>query len=238
VVVEDEPHARQNLRELATALPWLELIAEAGDGRGAVALIDRERPDLVFLDVELPELSGLEVLRALAHRPEIVFTTAYDRFALAAFEAGALDYLVKPFGRQRFVEALERVHRRLRDGGPPVVERALAALPTPSTRLFARTRDGIVPLAIATITRAQAQGDYVEVHSSTGRHLLHLSLGDLVRRLDPERFLQIHRAHVVNLDAVVAMTPFDDRRLLVRLRDGTQIVASRSASEALRRAAR
>lgn len=236
VLVEDEPLARENLRDYARGVPWLELVGEASDGAEAVRLIDRVEPELAFLDVCLPELSGLEVAQSTRHRPEIVFTTAFDRFALAAFEVGALDYLLKPFGRQRFQAMLRRVGRRLGQPGATAAERAGAAFGSPLRRLFARTTRGdIVPIAVASIHHIQASGDYVEVHSAAGRHLLKIGIAELASRLDPEHFCQVHRSHVVNLEAIALLRPFDDRRLLVQLRDGQEIVASRSASEQLRR---
>jgi two-component system LytT family response regulator len=237
VVIEDEPHARQSLREYAAGVAWLTLIGEAGDGAEAVRLIDRLEPDLVFLDVCLPELSGLEVIERIRHRPEIVFTTAYDRFALAAFEVGALDYLLKPFGRRRFETTLERVRRRL-ESPVPSAERARSAFGTPWRRLFARTTTGIVPVDVRTIRHIQASGDYAEVHCESGRHLLHISLGELESHLDPELFCRVHRSHMVNLDAIERLQAFDERRFLILLRDGTEILASRSASELLRRLVR
>src|SRR5262245_1940530 len=112
-VVEDEPEARRMLRDFLAEAPWVDLVGEAADGRAAVEVIDRLEPGLIFLDVRLPEMSGLEVLRSLRHQPEVVFATAYDRYAVAAFELGALDYLVKPFGRERFSAMLQRVQSRL-----------------------------------------------------------------------------------------------------------------------------
>lgn len=238
VIVEDEPQARQNLREYAAGVPWLIVVGEAGDGVEAVRRIDDLRPDLVFLDVGLPEISGLQVIERLRHQPEIVFTTAHDRFALAAFEAGALDYLLKPFGRQRFETMLARVRQRLGPSAVPAAERARAAFGSPLRRLFARTRDGIVPLDVRSILHLQASGDYVEVFCDSGSYLLHTSLAELAERLDPELFCQVHRSHVVNLEAVELLRPYDARRLLVELRGGRKIVASRTASEQLRRLVR
>lgn len=235
VLVEDEPHARDNLREYSAGIEWLAIVGEAGDGAAAVRLIDQLEPELVFLDVCLPELSGLEVIQRIRHRPEIVFTTAYDRFALAAFEVGAIDYLLKPFGRQRFAAMLSRVRRRLAERAVPAGERAAAAFASPLRRLFARTRAGIVPIPVQTIRHIQASGDYVEVHGETGRHLLKIGIAELAARLDPEQFRQVHRSHIVNLEAIELLRPFDDRRLSIKLRDGTEIVASRTASELLRR---
>lgn len=238
VLVEDEPHARRALRDYAEGVDWLALVGEASDGAEAVRLVDQLEPDLLFLDVVLPELSGLEVIERLRHQPEVVFTTAHDRFALAAFEIGALDYLLKPFGRQRFATTLERVRQRLGQSRPPAADRAASAFGSPLRRIFARTRDGIVPIEVRAIRHLKASGDYVEVYSTGGRHLLHTSLSDLAARLDPETFCQVHRSHLVNLEAVELLRPFDERRLLVRLKDGTEIVASRAASEQLRRLVR
>ena len=134
VLVEDEPLARRALRDYAAGVEWLALVGEAGDGVEAVRLVDQLEPDLVFLDVVLPELSGLEVIERLRHQPEIVFTTAHDRFALAAFEIGALDYLLKPFGRQRFETTLERVRQRLGQSRPPAADRAANAFGSPLRR--------------------------------------------------------------------------------------------------------
>jgi two-component system LytT family response regulator len=233
VIVEDEPHARASLRDYASGVDWLIVVGEAADGAEAVRLVNALEPELIFLDISLPEMSGLELIDRLRHKPEIVFTTAYDQYALAAFEIGALDYLLKPFGRHRFETMLERVRIRMRSE-VSAAERTHSAFLTPLRRLFARTRDGIVPIDVRTIQHISASGDYAEVHTDRGSHLLHTSLGELAARLDPELFRQVHRSHIVNLDAVLKFVPFDSRRLLIRMRDGTEIIASRAASESLR----
>jgi two-component system, LytTR family, response regulator len=239
LVAEDEAPARENLREYLTDTPWIEVVAETGDGRSALALADELRPDLLFLDVRLPELSGLEVARQIRHPAEIVFTTAYDRFAVAAFEIGALDYLVKPFGRERLASATERVRARVAGAEASAGDRVRSSFaPGHLERLFARQGDRIVPIAVPGIRRIHAQGDYAEVHAAEGVFLLRLTLAELAARLDPARFRQVHRSHIVNLDAVEHLRPYDDRRLAVTLKDGTVVVASRAASEELRRLAR
>jgi len=239
LIAEDEAPARESLREYLAASPAVEIVAEAVDGRTALALADAHAPDLLFLDVRLPELSGLEVARRIRHRAEIVFTTAYDRFAVAAFEIGAIDYLVKPFGRDRLAAAVERALSRLGQAAVGAGDRARDSLAEgPVARLFARQGDRIVPIAASGIRRIQAQGDYAEVHAAEGTFLIHVALAELAARLDPARFRQVHRSHVVNLDAIAHMKPHDDRRLAITLRDGSVVVASRTASEELRKLAR
>jgi len=237
VLVEDEPEARRSLRDFLKGVDWIEVAGEAADGRTAVEMIDRLEPDLLFLDVRLPEMTGLRVLEKVRHVPEIVFTTAYDQYAVAAFELGALDYLVKPFGRERFLKTLDRLRERMQQGagGVPGPERARETLaPGVLERLFARRGDRIVPILARDIRRIEAQGDYAEVHTPDGAFLIHVSMKELAARLDPRRFLQVHRSHIVCLDAIAHMRPYDDRRLLIVLKDGGELVASRAASERLR----
>jgi len=226
------------LRELVEEVDWLELVGEASDGNQAVERIDALHPDLVFLDVHMPEISGIEVLNRVEHQPAVVFTTAFDRYAVAAFELEAIDYLIKPFGRKRFHATLDRVRRRLSTGAealPPPLERAGAALGEgPLDRLFARKGDRIVPLRVSEVTRIEACDDYTEVHCRGDTFLLHLRLQDLELRLDPRRFVRVHRSHVINLDHVQQMRPFDPRRLEIHLIDGSKVLASRSGSRKLR----
>jgi len=243
VVVEDEPLARAYLRELLAEDERLELVGEAADGRSAVEAIDRLAPDLVFLDVQMPELSGLEVLERARHRPRVVFTTAHDRYAVTAFELEALDYLVKPFGRERFRATLDRICRQLDPSaaapgsglGSTEPERVAQALGEgPLVRFFARVGSRIEPVPIRDVVRFEAEGDYVRAHLDSASHLLHVGLGELARRLDPATFLRVHRSHVVNLDRVARMEEHDERRLALVFSDDSRVVASRSGSALLR----
>jgi len=240
VIIEDEPIARDQLRELLGDVDWIECVGEASDGVTAVSVIDEVKPDLVFLDIEMPELSGLDVLQRIQHDPAIVFTTAYDKFAVAAFELEAIDYLLKPFGRDRLFAALERVRRAIRDDDDvAVARRAHEALnqlsgSEPLTRIFVRDRGRIVPIAVRDIERLEADDDYVAVHSRGRRYLVYLNLSEFEARLDPTAFLRIHRSHIVNLDFVASLASFDATRLQVELRDGTKLLASRTRSKELK----
>ncbi len=235
VVAEDEPLARQRLRRFIERDPRLELVGEAESGMQAVELIDRLAPDVVFLDVQMPECTGLEVLERAAHRPAPVFTTAYPDYALRAFEVEAYDYLVKPFGWTRFQAAVDRVARRL--STPPMQMPAAAGHPVPTPyleRLFVRRRGEMVPVSMREVHRIEGAGDYVTLCTGADPVLADISLNELERRLDPARFRRIHRAHIVNLDHVSAIRPYDERRLSVRFADGSEVVASRAGSQQLR----
>lgn len=239
VIVEDEPLARKALRDMVAPEDWLDVVGEAGDGLTAVEIINAEKPDLVFLDIHLPELSGLDVLKRLVHEPVVIFTTAHDRHAIAAFELAAVDYLLKPFGRSRLQQALARARQILdRTTDRPSLADTRTTLTAPASPLLDRflVRDGgkIVPVTTRDIERIEAEGDYAGVRSRGKKLLVNLPLGDFETRLDPARFVRIHRAHIVNLDFVDAIEPFDNSQLLVRMKDGTKITASRTASKRLR----
>jgi len=237
LIADDEPLARQRLRDLIADVDWIECVGEAADGNATLTAIDSLEPDLAFLDIRMPGMSAFEALKRARHKPAVIFTTAYDRYAVTAFELHALDYLLKPFGPERFKAALGRVRAMIGEGALPAIdERAASALSTsgPLTRIFVRGRGQIIPVAVKDITRLEARDDYVAVHAGGQRHLVHITLNALEARLDPERFLRIHRSHVVNLDWVQTMVPHDAVRLEVRLKDGTKLLASRSRSRAIR----
>ena len=243
-IVEDEPLARKTLRELVAEISWLTLIGEAGDGLNAVQQIDELKPQLLFLDIDLPELNGLQVLERVSHQPEVVFTTAYDKYALSAFEFDALDYLLKPFGRDRFQQMLDRVRRRLFTEKPlphvepTTLERARHALQTdegtPLTRLFVRDGEMLYPILTTNIIRLEACDDYTTVYLKNKRYLIHVGLSDFTTRLDPEIFLRVHRSHTVNLNHVISAEEFD-RRFALHMTDGSEVTASRSGSQEFRR---
>lgn len=236
VVCEDEPLARVHLREMIHATPRLQWVGDAADGLSAVSLINSIKPQLVFLDIRMPELDGLAVLERVTHQPAVVFTTAFDAHAVTAFELGAVDYLLKPFGRDRFATCVTRAVRHIEasEGDQPAATDRVPAAGMPLMRLFARERGRIVPIAVSDIERLEAEDDYVAVFTRGRRHLLTVTLTSLLERLDPQRFVRIHRSHAVSLDAIVSMESFDAGRLSIEMRDGTRITASRAGTLLLR----
>jgi two-component system, LytTR family, response regulator len=210
LVADDEAPARALLRELVAARPGLELVGEAADGLEAVELAREQRPDLLFLDVQMPRLDGFEVLELLDRAVGVIFTTAYDRYALQAFEVNAIDYLLKPFGEARFAEALARAELRL-GGGRAVSGSALAAAARPegsyALRLVIKDGARVELLPVAALDYARAQGDYLELVSGTRSWLKEQTLQDLEASLDPARFLRLHRSYLVQADRVARIEP-------------------------------
>lgn len=235
LIVDDEPVARAGMRHMLADIDWIECIGEAASGTAAVDAIDTLKPELVFLDIQMPGMSGIDVLRNISHQPFVVFTTAHGEHAVTAFELGAVDYLLKPFGTERLLASLDRVRAALGEPLPPVLDRLGEALGQgPMTRLFVRTGRSIVPLAVADIIWFEAVGDYVNVHTRDAQHLIHLSLNRIEARLDPKRFLRIHRARIVALDHVTAFRREPSGRLVARLEDGSLLPVSRSKAHELR----
>ncbi len=230
VIADDEPPARRALRGHLATIDWVGEVHEVGDGRSAVRAVDTLRPDVLFLDIVMPGVSGLEVVERVTHRPYVVFTTAFERFAVTAFEIGALDFLLKPFGRERVVAVVERARSAIELGMPPVLARAREALgaPGPITRVFVRERGKVLAVPLDGVERLEACDDYVALHAGERQHLIHARLQDLEARLDPGRFVRIHRSHVINLDFLVAMEPREGSRLTAVMKSGARIVASRS----------
>jgi two-component system LytT family response regulator len=236
LIADDEPVARSGLRDMLAAVEWVAVVGEAASGPAAVESINLLRPELVLLDIQMPGLLGTEVLRHLTHRPFVIFTTAFAQHAVAAFELGALDYLLKPFGPERLSVALERIRTAV--GAPtatPALERLHEVLGRgPMSRLFVRSGGAIIPIAVATVAWFEALGDYVAAHVGRTRHVLHVSLSHLEARLDPARFVRIHRAHIVNLDQVAAFRRQGKGRMVAVLTDGTRLAVSRMRAQSLR----
>lgn len=236
LIVDDEPLARRTLREHLCSLSWSGPIHEAPDGKTAIALANRERPDLVFLDVVMPGATGLEVLEQLDYEPKVIFATAYDQYAVTAFELGALDYLLKPFGRNRLERVVQRAQAALNGSAAPLLSRARESLDQAHglSRIFVRDGNRIVPVPLASLERVQGADDYVTICTVTKQYLVSVRLSDLEDRLKGTSFLRIHRSHLINLEYVTSIEPYDAARVLVVMKSGMRIVASRTGSKQLR----
>lgn len=235
LIVDDEPVAREGLRELLRAVPWIQVLGEAANGPAAVDAIDALTPELVFLDVQMPGFSGLDVLRRVKHQPFVVFTTAFGQHAVTAFELGAIDYLLKPFGAERLATTLERIRSALGEPAASTVDRLTEAMRQgPMTRLFVRSGISIVPITVESVTHFEAWGDYVTAYVGRTKHVVHVSLNRLEERLDPATFVRIHRTHIVNLEHVVAFRRQKRGQLAAELTDGELLAVSRQRAQAIR----
>ncbi|MDP9087619.1 MAG: LytTR family DNA-binding domain-containing protein [Pseudomonadota bacterium] len=228
LIVDDEPLARSNLRVLLQRDPEIESIEESGSGGEAVAKIRKNAPDLVFLDVQMPECSGFEVLELLKGEesfPVIVFVTAYDEYALRAFDAGALDYLLKPFDDSRFHLAMQRAKQKI------AAQEGLAAqepqTPQETPRLTVRSAGHVAYVQIPDIDWVEAADYYVCLHVGTRSHLLRKSMAELEQELDPQIFCRIHRSTIVNLRKVLALEVDHAGEYVVILDDGRKLRLSR-----------
>jgi two-component system LytT family response regulator len=236
LIADDEPLARRTLREHLRGLGWTGQIHEAHDGQTAITIANEQRPDLVFLDIRMPGATGLEVLAQLDYEPKVIFTTAYDQYAVTAFELGALDYVLKPFGRDRLERVVRRAQAALDGSAAPLLSRATESLQRMRTlsRIFVRDANRIVPIPLASLERAQGADDYVTIHSAAKQYLVSVRLSDLEGQLAAANFLRIHRSHLINLEYVASIEPYDAARVQVVMKSGTRIVASRAGSKRLR----
>ena len=237
LIADDEPLARRVLRQHLVESGCDDEIYDARDGISAMRMVDELQPDLLFVDIRMPGASGLDVVQQAAHRPHIIFTTAYDRFAVTAFEIGALDYLLKPFGRERLLKAVARAKAAMKLGLPSNVARATEALdaPKPIEHFFVRERDRIRKIPVSAIERLESCDDYVALCTSTGRHLLYARMYDVLARLDQHDFLRVHRSHAVNLSHVEALVPRPDSRVDVVMASGARVPSSRAGAARIRK---
>ena len=246
ILADDEPIARAGMRAILAHDATLDIVAECATGTQAVEAVLAHRPDILLLDVQMPDLDGFGVLRALPRElwPAIVFVTAYDSYALRAFDLHAVDYLVKPFGDERAREAVERAKQRVLSSGLPamrkLVDELLATRPadtaaTPLRHLAFRDGERVLLIAVGDIDWIEAEGDYVRLHCGQTTHLVRARLKDLLEKLDPARYVRLHRSVVVNVDRIRELTPASHGDFTAILADGTRLKVSRTQRAELAR---
>jgi two-component system LytT family response regulator len=242
LIVDDEALAREKIATLLAGDVEVEIIGECTDGLAAVSAIESQRPDLLFLDVQIPELDGFGVLEMIDEErmPVVIFVTAYDQYALRAFEVHALDYLLKPFDRERFDKALQRgKHQIGRERAGTINQKLIALLadlkarPKQLERLVIKSGGRVFFLRVDEIDWIEAAANYVRLHVGKESHLLRETINSLATKLDPDKFLRIHRSSIVNLERIKELQPWFHGDYVVILQDGTQLTSSRSYREQL-----
>lgn len=239
IIADDEPLARRLLKQYAKRVAHLEIVAECRSVGELESSLAVQQADAALTDIRVPGGDVFEMLARLADRvalPSVIFATAYDRYAVQAFEMNAVDYLVKPFTESRFAEALARVRER-RAGHTHTTEFAHVGrdLGRHPDRVLVPASGHIVPLPVSTITWIKSEGDYARIHSKDGSYLVYRTLTELDERLDPAAFIRIHRSAIVRVDQIVDVEPADGGRYRLSLSDGTRLVVSRSRAGALKR---
>jgi two-component system LytT family response regulator len=230
LVVDDEELARQVMRELLRAHPEIEVIAECKNGLEAVKAVAENKPDLLFLDVQMPKLTGFDVLELIGADVPVIFVTAYDEYAMKAFEVHAVDYLLKPVGKERLAAALRRVRTRSAEKPPIPAELSAAARPAGqfAERLVVKDGTRVTLIPVAKLEYAEAQDDYVALASEGKKHLKQQTIASLEAALDPRQFVRIHRSYVVNLERVTRIEPYGKDSRVAVLSSGTRLPVSRA----------
>ena len=230
-IVDDEAPARAILREYLEREPGVEVVAECANGFEAVQAVTSVKPDLLLLDVQMPKLDGFEVLELIERDVAVVFVTAYDQYALKAFDVHAVDYLLKPFGPERLTEALDRARARLARGIPPAPEGLAARLQrarTPVTRVLIRDGASVHIVPLSKIDYAEAQDDYVAIHAERRTYLKEQTMAQLESTLDGRQFVRIHRSYLLNIDRLARVEATDTDSRVAILRDDTRLPVSRN----------
>jgi two-component system, LytTR family, response regulator len=232
VIVDDEPLARSVVREFLKAHPGVEVVAECGNGFDAVKAVTELSPDLIFLDVQMPKLNGFEVVELLGRGVPVVFTTAYDEYAIRAFEVHAVDYLLKPFSEERFAEALSRARTRVQArepvGGLAALVKEGQAREAPLERVLIRDGAQVHVLPVDKIDYVEAQDDYVCFKAEGKQYLKDQTMGALEASLDPTRFVRIHRSYLLNIERIARVELYAKDSRVAILRDGSRLPVSRA----------
>jgi len=240
LIIDDERAARNNLRRGLEDNPLIELAGEAEDGPSAVALIEEKNPQLILLDIQMPAMDGVDVLRALAPEcpPAVIFVTAYDEYAIEAFEVSAVDYLLKPFSEERLREAIDKVATRIEGPWSATIQGLLRSLPNTEyvRQLPVHAQKRIILLDVDSISHIVSEQRVIYIYDQEGNgYWTNETLDQLQKRLDPEQFFRIHRSSLINLKSQFEIEPWEDGRLRLHLRGGTTLTASRERAKLLRK---
>ncbi|EAZ81089.1 LytR/AlgR family response regulator transcription factor [Algoriphagus machipongonensis] len=230
IIIDDEPLAASIVQEYLQAFPQFELVEVCQDGFQGLKAIQNHQPDLIFLDVQMPKITGFEMLELLDTPPAVIFTTAFDQYAIQAFDSKAIDYLLKPFSQTRFNQAIERFlsqSTELETGN-------LSQLAEKSSRLVVRVKNEIKIIPIREVSYFEADGDYIAIHSKGSKYLKKMTMKSLEEALDPNKFARVHRSFMVNLNEVTQIEPYEKESYLVKLRNAEKIPVSKAGYTRLR----
>lgn len=230
IIIDDEPLARSIVLEYLTHFPQIEVVQECNDGFEGVKAISHHKPDLVFLDIQMPKINGFEMLELIDQPPAVIFTTAYDEYAIRAFETHAVDYLLKPFGRERFEKAVEKFLNQatLQKANTSQLLHDVMEHPALSERIVVKTAGKIKIIPYAQILFLEAADDYVKIHTQEGNFLKNRTMGFFEKTLPPHQFIRVHRSYMVNVQEITRIDPYEKENHLAILRSGARVPVSRN----------
>ena len=242
IIVEDERPARDLLRSYLQEFPDTELLGEYDNGFDGLKAINELKPDAIFLDVQMPKLTGFELLEVLEHQPEVIFTTAYDQYAIHAFERNAVDYLLKPFSKERFSEAISKLNVRLesKEGGPKEessiekIRQHLAESDEKLHRVVIKKSGKIHVISTSDINFLEAQDDYVMIYTDEGKYLKQQTMKYFEQHLDSEQFVRVHRSYIANVTCIERIEPYEKSNFVLILKDGNKVPVSRNGMQVLK----
>ncbi len=239
IITDDEPLGRSLIRSYLKDDPEMEIIAECGDGFSALKSIQELQPDLLFLDIQMPKLTGFEMLELIESPPLIIFSTAYDEYALKAFEMNAADYLLKPYSRERFEQAVKKAKARLKQNGSvndvSGINNSLKQKEGALERIAVKTGNKINVVQVEEIFYLEAQDDYVMIYCAAGKFLKQQTMKYFEEALDPSIFMRVHRSYIVNLNEITQIEPYEKDSHLIVLHNGAKIPVSRSNYSVLKK---
>ncbi len=231
IIIDDEPLARSIVKEYAGAFPQLKIVAECGNGFEGIKAIQQHKPDLIFLDVQMPKINGFEMLELVEEPPNVIFTTAFDEYAIKAFETHAIDYLLKPFSQERFIKAMEKFLAQSslqQNTGIADVMQTASQIPSQSERIVVKTGGKIKIFMVPQIHYIEAADDYVKIHTSEGAFLKIKTLGFYEQSLAPNNFVRTHRSYMINNQEITRIDPYEKESHLAILKSGAAIPVSKA----------
>ncbi|RIW17057.1 response regulator [Algoriphagus lacus] len=235
IIIDDEPLAASIVQEFLAEFPQFQILEVCQDGFQGLKAIQQHKPDLIFLDVQMPKITGFEMLELLDEPPAVIFTTAFDQYALKAFDAKAMDYLLKPFSQARFKQAIDRFLESWEIGkAERGAEPELSQLAEKSNRLVVRVKNDIKIIPIQDVAFFEAEDDYISIHTPSGKYLKKMTMKTLEETLDPGKFARVHRSYIINLNGITGIETYERDTYLVKLRGGQQIPVSKTGYSKLR----
>lgn len=228
ILIDDEPLARELVREYLRDFPDVEVVAECNDGFEGLKAIQQHQPDLLFLDIQMPKINGFEMLELVDKLPKVIFTTAFEEYALRAFEVSAVDYLLKPFSKDRFAKALQKMLERRTDVSPELLDNASREMPLQQNRVVVKINGKIKIIPIQDIHYLEGADDYVKIITGEGSFLKNKTMTFFEKMLDPQQFIRVHRSYILNISQITRIDPYEKESYLAILRDGSKVVVSKT----------